>query len=412
MLRPPSFTPDPALVDITSTHAVLLLDRIELLRLRSRDGSAGGPGHLRRREGLLAVQVGGQPTMVRWATDKDGHLTPATLANLRDRVLYVGPRRDPIEIVLDVVETDDKLDRDLGLTADVFDAAGGVAGVVPGPGSAIGAGLQFLGKVFEQLRTLAADRKEMHVDKALFFHDPPTPAQRLGWGTLELVEALPTGETAIRVTLRAAPLTLPVPDDAVRTQVFVDALQGHDLPKRGELRVEYTFGNAGAARSDTMAFALVDQEDRSPVLTSVEGKLLYDGPAIAGVPFRITAAVVPRRDTSGVSTAVSTAADMTGSGVDIFTAAVRNDKTREAIDTALQAVTKAALGATQIALDVIARKADDKLLSIEGILLPAGATLPGGAATVAGLPAADEHALVPLGSPDQGVTLRLRVRRA
>lgn len=419
MTRPPAFTADPTLAGIKSAHAVILLEDLELLHLRSQDG-VDGKANLKRREGLFAAVIGGQQTLVRWATDKDGALTPATRANLRDRVLYVGPRRDPLELRVELIESDDKLDRDLGLTASVLDAAGGVAGVVPGAGTAVGAGLQLLARIFQQLRKIAADRKELASNTTLFFDDPPTPDQQLGWGTLELRHdrsdhqggaVRPHESVAVRLRAKVLPLVLAAEADPCPTQVFIESLRTHELPRRGELRVEYTFGAPPAARADTLSFALVDQAERSGELTSVKGKLLYDGPGVAGVPFRLTAAVVPRLDTSTLSDATGAASDLAGSGASVITAAMKDEEKKALVDTAVSALTKAALGATQIALDVIAHKADEKLLSLEGLLLPANAQLPGSPATIASLPGGDAPALITLGSPEQGVTLTVRVRK-
>jgi hypothetical protein len=411
MTRPPAFTADPKLSGITSAHAVILLEDLELLHLRSQDG-VDGKDNLKRREGLFAAVIGGQQTLVRWATDKDGALTPATRANLRDRVLYVGPRRDPLELRVELIESDDKLDRDLGLTASVLGAAGGVAGVVPGAGTAVGAGLQLLARIFQQLRKIAADRKELASNTTLFFDDPPTPDQQLGWGTLELRHDRADNQgVAVRLRAKVLPLILTAEADPCPTQVFIESLRTHELPRRGELRVEYTFGAPPAARADTLSFALVDQAERSGELTSVKGKLLYDGPGVAGVPFRLTAAVVPRLDTSTLSDATGAASDLAGSGASVITAAMKDEEKKALVDTAVSALTKAALGATQVALDVIAHKADEKLLSLEGLLLPANAQLPGGPATIASLPGGDAPALITLGSPEQGVTLTVRVRK-
>jgi hypothetical protein len=409
MINPIVFAADPKLVGADAPYMVALLDSIEIHELRSRDG-ADGKGNTRDREGVLGISIGEQRTLVSWATDHKGALTEDTVANLRDRVLFIGRKPHHVDLSLDLVESDARLAKDLQSASTAIGAVASVVTVVPAVGTAVGGALGFLANLLARLKSTATDRKELWTSTTLFFKHPPAPEAAIGYGTLTLSTQGKRGP-AIVVNLRVLPLRLPDADaDAPTspTQIFVDEVRVHGIRGPGTLALELAFGPAGETTySQRISTKEIRGEDA--VLGGLSHKLVYDGPGVAGVPFRLAAAVVPRVEPEQVQSRLTEATDVATTVGGFVSDALPKDKQKAIAAKALDVLQKAIAGAGQIAVDLIGRKAESRMLSIEGVLLPGGAQIPATASTLPSLP--DERdALVTFGSEAQGVTIRLRVR--
>lgn len=409
MINPTVFTADPKLAGATAPYLVVLLDSVEIRELRSRDG-ADGKTHTRDREGVLGISIGDQRTLVSWATDHKGGLTEDTVANLRDRVLFVGRKPHHIDLSLDLVESDARLAKDLQSASTAVGAVASVVTIVPAVGTVVGGALGFLANLLARLKSTATDRKELWSSTTLFFEHPPAPDALVGYGTLTLSSQGKRGP-AIVVRLRVLPLRMPETSEeepTAPTQIFVDEVRVHGIRGPGMLALELSFGPAGET-TFSQRISTKDIRGEDAVLGGLSHKLVYDGPGVAGVPFRLAAAVVPRVEPEEVQSRLTTATEVATTVGGFVSDALPKDKQKAIAAKALDLLQKAIAGAGQIAVDLIGRKAESRMLSVEGLLLPGAAQIPTQADTLPSLPGKGD-ALVTFGSEAQGVTIRLRVR--
>ena len=413
MITELKFKADPQLTNHASKHVVVLLDTLEIRELRSRDG-VDGKAHTKKREGILGLTINDQPTFVAWATDKNGALTPDTKANLQDRVLFLGKRPPRLDLSVELLESDARLARDLRSAATAIGAVSNVVTIVPAAGAFVGGALGFFAQLFQRLSVATKDRRELWLDRTLHFEHAPTPDDAVGLGAVEITRHGENGGVAILLRLKVLPLILPAPADdapAAATQVFIDEVRIDGQPDKGTLAVELAFG-PGGERVYSKRVSLRDEEGGTTLLTGVKGKLVYEGPGNAGIPFRVAAALVPNVTPEQLQEGGGTASEVASAVGEYVINALPKDKQKAIATAALDGLQKVIAGAGQIALDLLDRKATGKVLSIEGLLLPAGALIPEEAATLPGLPTGFEQRVVTVGSAQQGVTVKLRIRRA
>jgi len=283
-------------------------------REESRGMVHGRPRQLER-EGVLAIELNGQPTAISWATHRNGHLKnngrrrdgskggPNKFSN---SLVYFGPAKDPLDAAVLLLESDEQQREALLEARDALARLAAVAGRVPGYGTAAAAGLTLGSGLIDLARQRIDDEVELLYHGA-FGEAPTTEPVRAGTYTLlrpNREDPRAQDDPDLELTFKAHRFK---PAGEGGKDAFTAAIESiewtppEDLlddlnPENARLILEATFGSGKARQEYSFQQRLKNDEATLERVFGLRNKRVYRGPHRLGVPYSISLVVVHEDD--------------------------------------------------------------------------------------------------------------------
>lgn len=320
--------------------ALITIDalRLDPRALYSKDGWLDG-----EREGALIVKCNGQPTSVSWSTKKKTLKNPD---KFRDVVVFFGSPRGGVDVSFRAIESDAEVVACLRKIGQGLRQIGGLAGNVPGYGTAASAALQLGASILDYVAEEVDDDVELGYLGGLAptaGNTDPTTTRAGKYRIARRLESSEEGEPDIAMDMRVRRFR---PANSVDVVVLLDAVKLR-LPARlksGELLLEITLGSGGHAQTFSFREPLRNGDVRLPKIFSLNGKRLYRGPSGHGIPVSINAAVVfDRNELEALEGIIENTSSLVG--------AIAGDQVEH-----LSEVTKAVQSARSLMLEFLPKK--------------------------------------------------------
>jgi hypothetical protein len=279
------------------SHVMVILEGLTITHLFSRDGLKAQ--NAENREGILTITLGGHTSTLRWATDKEGNLTPDSVARLKDRMVFLGEDAAVHPLSINVYESDRKTAEGLKTAATAFDKLGGaIGGQIPVYGTIVTAGTTLLSGILQAIAATVDDDVELHVEGAV---GSLTGVTSSAPGKIVVARRTAAGAPGIEVELRLEPITPPpAANGAPKTlHLFIDNItfQGSDLlDKRRALLLQTNVGSGDTARARSIRIPLKNGKATFSDIASLTNMPLYSGPIGTGVPYSFVANAVAESD--------------------------------------------------------------------------------------------------------------------